>query len=81
MEYKINNRDEFISFAKEHILTSFEAQELLDVTRQTLNNLVKRNKITVFKEVNGNKLFLKEDILSRKKEQEELRKKYRPYDD
>ncbi len=81
MDYKINNKDEFISLVKTDVLTSSEALELLEVSRQSLNSLVKRGKIVPIKELSREKLYLREDILSRKKEQDELRKKYRPYDE
>jgi len=80
MGYKINGKNEFIDAVKTEVLTSSEAIELLGISRQTMNSLVKRGKIAPIKELPREKLYLKEDIIERKKEQDELRKKYRPYD-
>lgn len=80
MEYKINNKEEFIEFVKTEVLTSSEALELLEVSRQSLNSLVKRGKIVPIKELSREKLYLKEDILARKEEAKTLKNKYRPYD-
>lgn len=51
------------------------------MTKQNLNSLDKRGKITPVKVVKRDKLFLKEDILKRKEESAALKEKYRPYDE
>lgn len=81
MEYPIKNKDEFIKYVQSEILTSSEALEILEVSRQTLNSLVKRGKIVPIKELTREKLFLREDIMRRKEESKELQSKYRPYDE
>lgn len=80
MEYHLKNRKEVEEFIINEVFTTHEAIELLGVTRQNLNSLVKRGKLKPIKELPREKLFLKSDLIQRKKEQEELRKKYRPYD-
>lgn len=80
MEYHLKSRKEVEEFIINEVLTTGEAIELLGITRQNLNSLVKRGKLKPIKELPREKLFLKSDLMQRKKEQEELRKKYRPYD-
>jgi len=63
------------------ILTSSEVLDELQISRQALNSLVKRGKLVPIKELSRDKLFLKEDIESRKEAAKELHTKYRPYDE
>ncbi|WP_346235749.1 helix-turn-helix domain-containing protein [Lysinibacillus telephonicus] len=81
MEYHIQNRDDFIKYVKSEVLTSSEVLEVLGVSRQSLNSLVKRGKLVPIKELSRDKLFLREDIERRKEESKELHSKYRPYDE
>jgi predicted site-specific integrase-resolvase len=67
-------------FIAEEILTTPEALEYLGITRQALNSLVHRGKIKPIKDLNGIRLYFKEDLGERKVEAEGLKKKYRPYD-
>ena len=60
---------------KEMIVTSNEVLQILDIKRSRLSQLIKHGKLTPVKK----SLFLLQDIIERKKMQEELRKKfYRP---
>ncbi|TES56215.1 DNA-binding protein [Halalkalibacterium halodurans] len=58
-----------------------EASEFLDVSRQRMSELIRAKKITPIKKSRGSSLFLREDLEQKKKELEQLRKKYRPYDE
>ncbi|MFJ7954521.1 helix-turn-helix transcriptional regulator [Lysinibacillus sp. NPDC096418] len=80
-EYKITNKDEFIKLVQSEILTTSEVLEELQISRQALNSLVKRGKLVPVKELNRDKLYLREDIESRKEAAKELHAKYRPFDE
>ncbi|WP_153979724.1 helix-turn-helix domain-containing protein [Paenibacillus xylanilyticus] len=73
-------RDELIRIIQENVVTSAEAADLLDVSKQNLLSLVKRDKLKPVKESGSVRLFLKSDVLERKREAESLREKYRPYE-
>lgn len=81
MDYKVTNKDEFISLVQSEILTTSEVLDELQISRQALNSLVKRGKLVPVKELSRDKLFLREDIESRKEAAKELHTKYRPYDE
>lgn len=81
MEYNIQTKDDFINYVKTEVLTSAEVLEILGVSRQSLNSLVKRGKLVPIKELTRDKLFLREDVERRKEESKELQSKYRPYDE
>ncbi|MGE6516624.1 helix-turn-helix transcriptional regulator [Lysinibacillus sphaericus] len=78
--YSFNTKDEFIKLVQSEILTTSEVLEELQITRQALNSLVKRGKLVPVKELSRDKLYLREDIESRKEAAKELHTKYRPYD-
>lgn len=78
MEYKSYSKEDFIKLVQSEVLTS---SEVLEVSRQSLNSLVKRGKLIPVKELNRDKLFLREDVERRKEESKELQAKYRPYVD
>ncbi|GAB0169478.1 helix-turn-helix domain-containing protein [Lysinibacillus sp. CTST325] len=80
-EYKVDNKNEFIKLVQSEILTTSEVIEELQISRQALNSLVKRGKLVPVKELTRDKLYLKEDIESRKEAAKELQTKYRPYDE
>lgn len=74
--YRFNDKEELLDFIRNEVLTTQEAIEYLEVTPQAFSSLVKRKKVIPIKE----KLYLKSDLEVRKKEAEQLKKKYRPYD-
>jgi len=80
-EYKVDNKDEFIKLVQTEILTTSEVLEELQISRQALNSLVKRGKLIPVKELSRDRLYLREDIESRKEAAKELQTKYRPYDE
>lgn len=73
-------RDELIRIIQENVVTAAEALEMIGGSKQNLSSLVKRGKLTPIKESGSVRLFLKSDVEARKKEAEELREKYRPYE-
>ncbi|WP_312756059.1 helix-turn-helix domain-containing protein [Rummeliibacillus suwonensis] len=80
-KYQVASKEEFIQLVQSEILTSVEVLEELQITRQALGSLVKRGKLVPVKEVNRDRLFLREDIENRKESAKELYSKYRPYDE
>lgn len=79
-KYKLDNKNEFIKLVQSEILTSSEVLDELQISRQALSSLVKREKLVPIKELTRDRLFLKEDIENRKEAVKELQIKYRPYD-
>lgn|GEM_PF-996990 len=80
-EYKLYNKDEFIKLVQSEILITSKVLDELKISRQALNSLAKRCKLVPVKELNRDKLYLREDIEIRKEAAEELQTKYRPYED
>ncbi|MBW7976602.1 helix-turn-helix domain-containing protein [Bacillus velezensis] len=80
MEYHLKNRQEVEDFIKTEVLTTPEAKEILGVTTTRMSQLISNGKLTPIKKLRGVSLFLRSDIERKKKELEESRKKYRPYD-
>ncbi|MFF2176435.1 MarR family transcriptional regulator [Lysinibacillus sp. NPDC058147] len=78
--YSFNTKDEFIKLAQSEILTSSEVLDELQISRQALSSLVKREKLVPIKELTRDRLFLKEDIESRKKAAKKIHAKYQPYE-
>lgn len=57
--------DDFISFVKNNIVDTYEATQILECTRQNIDDLIKRGKISPIKSGKKNNLFIKEDIKNR----------------
>ncbi|MDU4960222.1 MAG: helix-turn-helix domain-containing protein [Sporomusaceae bacterium] len=57
--------EELRAFIAEKIVNTAEAAELLGCSRQNIADLVKRGKLQPVKEMQKDRLFLKEDILAR----------------
>ncbi|WP_303984808.1 helix-turn-helix domain-containing protein [Niallia circulans] len=74
------NESEKIKFIQKEVLTTAEVGEILGVTRQRLSALVSSGKLKPVKKVGTVALFLLQNVQALKKELEEGRKKYRPYD-
>ncbi len=58
--------EDFRSYVTKRVVNTAEAIELLACTRQNMNDLVKRGKLTPIKQNQKNTLFLKSEILQRK---------------
>ncbi|MBC2674519.1 helix-turn-helix domain-containing protein [Listeria booriae] len=63
---------------EKYFLTTEETAVLLGISKQALSSLVKRGKLDRI-EKGKISLFFKDDVERRKREQSELRRKYRPY--
>ncbi|MDX5485504.1 DNA-binding protein [Bacillus pumilus] len=80
MEYHLKNRQQVEDFMKNEVLTSSESQEILNVNKQRMSKLHTDGRVSPIKKVGKIVLFLKSDIEQLKKELEEGRKKYRPFE-
>ena len=80
MYLQFETKEGFLKWAVENILTTTEVEELLGASKQAVRQSVKNGKLSPLKEVGRVNLYLKEDVLHRKKELNSLLKKYRPYD-
>lgn len=78
-DYYIMEKFDLNKFVMEEVLTSTECIELIGITRARLSSLIKTKKITPIKKA-GIQLYLKQDMLKKKAELEELRRRYRPYE-
>lgn len=58
--------EDFTRFVQLRVINTTEAAELLNCTRQYINELVKKKKLTPIKSSDKNTLFLKSDVLKRK---------------
>lgn len=65
--YQFNSDDELRIFLSENIVSTSEAIEILNCTRQNLDYLVKKNKLIPVKSIGAVRLYLKSDILARLK--------------
>lgn len=58
--------DDFRSFVKNRIVNTAEAADLLDCSRQNIDDLIRRGKLHPIKASPKNKLFLKSELIQRK---------------
>ncbi|KGX88220.1 helix-turn-helix domain-containing protein [Pontibacillus litoralis] len=79
MAYHFESTDELLTFLNRELLSAAEAAEILDVSKARIGHLMKSGKLQPAKD--QPKVFLKSVILDKKEELNELRKKYRPYDE
>ena len=68
--YKMGNRvpltaEDFKAFASERVINAAEAAEILNCSRQYINELVKADKLHPIKATEKNTLFLKSEVLKR----------------
>lgn len=80
MEFHLKNRQQVEDFIQNEVLTSSEAQELLNVNRQRMSKLIEDGRIQPMKKEGRVTLFLRSDLDRLKIDLEAGRKKYRPYD-
>ncbi|MCC2250945.1 MAG: helix-turn-helix domain-containing protein, partial [Bacillota bacterium] len=75
----MNQYADFLDFLNENLLSTVETAEILGISKARVGHLVKSGKLQPAK--NQPKTFLKNVVLAKKEELEELRRKYRPYDE
>lgn len=81
MDLNFSSREELKAFLSEEVLTSSEAIQILGISRARLSTMIKDGKIIPFKKMPKDSLFLRCELLDKKKELEHLRRKYRPYEE
>lgn len=81
MKLTFNSREELESFFEKEVLTTAQAMEVLGLSRARINAMVTDGKLKPIKAEGRTTLFLLSDLEQKKKELEQLRKKYRPYDE
>ncbi|MGL4363092.1 MAG: DNA-binding protein [Cellulosilyticaceae bacterium] len=64
MEFIFENKENLITFIQKEIITTAEATNLLNCSRQYLDELVSRGKITPVKTINRVRLYWRDDISS-----------------
>lgn len=73
MKYEFNSIDELNKFLNEELISAAEACEILDISKARIGQMVRDGKLKPAKE--QPKVFLRDIVLEKKKELEELRKK------
>ena len=58
-------QDDFATFVQQRVVTTAEAAELLQCSKQNIDDLIRRRKLHPIKEAPKSKLFLKSEILQR----------------
>lgn len=64
MEFNFDNKEQLITFIQSEIITTAEATHLLNCSRQYLDELVSKGKITPVKTINRVRLYWRDDISS-----------------
>lgn len=65
-KYSFENRDDLSQYIQSEIINTTEALDILQCSRQNLNNLVQREVLKPIKDLPRDRLFFKEDIIKRK---------------
>jgi len=63
--YQFNSKNELFKFLSGNIINTNEATKILNCTRQNIDDLVRRGKLTPIKVFPRDRLFLKEDVITR----------------
>ena len=63
MKYSFDNKENLINFICTEIITTAEATAILNCSRQYLDELVSKGKITPIKTINRVRLYWKNDIM------------------
>ncbi|WP_439443079.1 helix-turn-helix domain-containing protein [Listeria aquatica] len=72
-------KEQQLELLDQYFVSTDEALEILQISRQSFYSLINRKKIMRIKK-GGAVLYLREDIMARMSVQGWLRKKYRPFD-
>ena len=62
MEFNFDSKEQLITFIQSEIITTAEATDLLNCSRQYLDELVSKGKITPVKTINRVRLYWRDDI-------------------
>ena len=64
MKYTFDDKEHLVNFICNEIITTAEATAILNCSRQYLDELVSKGKITPIKTINRVRLYWKNDILT-----------------
>ncbi|MEK4920791.1 helix-turn-helix domain-containing protein [Cytobacillus sp. FSL R5-0569] len=64
----IKSVEELKDFLNKEVISTIEAAEILDCSRQNIKRIVDNGKLVPIKELERDRLFLKQDVLKRKEE-------------
>lgn len=67
-KYNFNTIEELREFMDKDVIGTIEAAEILECSRQNIKRLVDNGKLVPLKELERDRIFLKQDILNRKTE-------------
>ncbi|RDX01368.1 helix-turn-helix domain-containing protein [Listeria kieliensis] len=73
------SKQEQLEFLNSYFLSTEEALNILQISKQNFYSLVNRQKLTRIKK-GGAVLYYRVEVIERANNQPSLRKKYRPYD-
>ncbi|PFU80980.1 DNA-binding protein [Bacillus cereus] len=76
--YELKSEEDIKKIVIDHVLTTSEVLELLNVSRPRLNELVKKERILPLKQTKNMSLFWRSDVEKLNEELTVLRKKYGP---
>ncbi|HDX9636763.1 MULTISPECIES: DNA-binding protein [Bacillus cereus group] len=76
--YELKSEEDIKKIVINHVLTTSEVLELLNVSRPRLNELVKKERIIPLKQTKNMSLFWRADVEKLNEELTVLRKKYGP---
>ncbi|PFV86969.1 DNA-binding protein [Bacillus thuringiensis] len=76
--YELKSEEDIKQIVIDHVLTTSEVLELLNVSRPRLNELVKKERIIPLKQTKNMSLFWRSDVEKLNEELTVLRKKYGP---
>lgn len=76
--YELKSEEDIKKIVIDHVLTTSEVLELLNVSRPRLNELVKKERIIPLKQTKNMSLFWRSDVKKLNEELTVLRKKYGP---
>jgi Helix-turn-helix domain len=82
MDVKIYTLQPFdpYEFIRNEVFVTSEAIELLGISRARMSVMIKQGKIEPVKRFGSTSLFLRDDLIRKKEQLEELRRLYRPQD-
>lgn len=66
--YKFESKEELAAWISKELISTAEAMEIMNCSRQNLHSFVQRGKLTPVKETNRERLFWRSDVLERKEE-------------
>jgi len=66
--YTFNSKEELAAWIAENVVSTAEAMEILECSRQNLHSFVQRGKLKPIKETNRERWFFRDDVLTRKEE-------------